>query len=205
MWPCRVYSAPIEGGSRNGIYGWFGPLPEPQMAQHVLDGMLAVAVPVNPVAASDRVMSTFRSADLCAGVTSRAGSTLISQDGDIVVVLSEITPIGDAAASVPPNMQLKRTQLRWFFKRALADFLPRGIIGKRKQGFGLPVGLWMADYAPLRELTHESIRVLKRRGVVRPDYIDRVERKHAGEHASYYGVMLWVLVMLEQWMRTYRA
>ena len=111
----------------------------------------------------------------------------------------------DFAASVPPNMQLKRTQLRWFFKRALADFLPPEIVGKRKQGFGLPVGLWMVDYAPLRELTHESIAALKRRDIVRPDYIDWVERKHAGEHASYYGVMLWVLVMLEQWMQTHGA
>ena len=111
----------------------------------------------------------------------------------------------DFAASVPANMQLRRTHLRWFFKQALADFLPAEIIGKRKQGFGLPVGLWMADYAPLRELTHESIAALKRRGFIRPDYIDWVERKHASEHASYYGVMLWVLVMLEQWMQAHGA
>ena len=86
----------------------------------------------------------------------------------------------DFAASIPPNMQLKRTQLRWFFKQALAEFLPPEIIGKRKQGFGLPVGLWMADYAPPRERTHESIPALKRRGIVRPDYIDWVERKQPG-------------------------
>ncbi|MCG6941998.1 MAG: asparagine synthase, partial [Thiohalocapsa sp.] len=35
------------------------------------------------------------------------------------------------AASVPPGMQLKRTQLRWFFKQALKDFLPAEIIAKR--------------------------------------------------------------------------
>jgi asparagine synthase (glutamine-hydrolysing) len=109
------------------------------------------------------------------------------------------------AASVPPSMHLKRTRLRWFFKQALADFLPSEIVRKRKQGFGLPVGLWMVDYPPLRELTHESIAALKRRDIVRPDYIDWVERKHASEHASYYGVMLWVLVMLEQWMQTHDA
>jgi len=106
----------------------------------------------------------------------------------------------ELAASVPPHLQLKRTRLRWFFKRALRDFLPPEIIGKRKQGFGLPVGLWMAEYAPLRELTRDSLAALKRRGIVRGDYIDWVERQHADEHASYYGVMLWVLVMLEQWL-----
>ena len=31
--------------------------------------------------------------------------------------------------------------------------------------------------------------------------LDWLEEKHRGEHASYYGVMLWVLVMLEQWLQ----
>jgi asparagine synthase (glutamine-hydrolysing) len=106
------------------------------------------------------------------------------------------------AASVPPTMQLKHTRLRWFFKKALADFLPGEIVRKRKQGFGLPVGLWMVDYAPLREMAHDSLATLKRRGVVRPSYIDWIEEKHMSEHASYYGVMLWILVMLEQWLQT---
>jgi asparagine synthase (glutamine-hydrolysing) len=107
------------------------------------------------------------------------------------------------AASVPPQMQLRRTRLRWFFKQALADFLPAEIIAKRKQGFGLPVGLWMVEYAPLRELTHASIAALKQRGIVRSEYIDWIEHRHASEHASYYGVMLWILVMLEQWLQSH--
>jgi asparagine synthase (glutamine-hydrolysing) len=105
------------------------------------------------------------------------------------------------AASVPPRMQLKQTRLRWFFKQALRDFLPPEIIGKRKQGFGLPVGLWMNEDAALRELTHDSLAGLKQRGIVRADYVDWLLQKHASEHASYYGVMLWVLVMLEQWLQ----
>jgi asparagine synthase (glutamine-hydrolysing) len=107
------------------------------------------------------------------------------------------------AASVPPNMQLRRTRLRWFFKRALRDFLPAEIIGKRKHGFGLPVGLWMRDYSPLGELTRDSIASLRQRGIVRAEYIDWVQQQHAGAHASYYGVMLWILVMLEQWLASH--
>jgi len=109
------------------------------------------------------------------------------------------------AASVPPRMQLRGSQLRWFFKRALADFLPKAIIDKRKQGFGLPVGLWMAEHARLRELTEESIAALKQRGIVRPTYIDWIQERHRDEHASYYGVMLWLLVMLEQWLQQHGA
>jgi asparagine synthase (glutamine-hydrolysing) len=105
------------------------------------------------------------------------------------------------AAGVPPELQLRRNQLRYFFKKALADFLPAEIIEKEKHGFGLPVGLWMAEFEPLRELTRESLNAFRRRGILNPTYLDWLNEKHRNEHASYYGVMLWVLVMLEQWLQ----
>jgi len=105
------------------------------------------------------------------------------------------------AASVPPGLQLKNNRLRWFFKQALADFLPPQIITKKKHGFGLPVGLWMAQVAPLRTLTDASLKALIERGIVRSSYIDWLRAQHAGQHATYYGVMIWVLVMLEQWLQ----
>ena len=105
------------------------------------------------------------------------------------------------AAAVPPQMQVRRTELRWFFKRALADFLPREIIEKKKHGFGLPVGIWMAELAPLRELTESSLASLRGRGIVRASYLDWLAEQHRGAHASYYGVMLWVLLVLEQWLQ----
>jgi asparagine synthase (glutamine-hydrolysing) len=104
------------------------------------------------------------------------------------------------AARVPAGMQVKGGCLRWFFKRALDDFLPREIIQKTKHGFGLPVGIWMAEHAQLRDLTGDSIAALRRRNILAPGYIDWLQGQHASEHASYYGVMLWVMVMLEQWL-----
>lgn len=105
------------------------------------------------------------------------------------------------AAGVPPQLQLRRNELRYFFKRALADFLPAEIIDKKKHGFGLPVGLWMAEFEPLRELSRESLAAFRGRGILNPGYLDWLDRQHQSEHASYYGVMLWVLVMLEQWLQ----
>ena len=105
------------------------------------------------------------------------------------------------AARVPAEMQVKGGQLRWFFKRALDDFLPREIIQKTRQGFGLPVGIWMAEHTQLRDLTGDSIAGLRRRNILAPGYIDWLQAQHAGEHGSYYGVMLWVMVMLEQWLQ----
>lgn len=107
----------------------------------------------------------------------------------------------ELAASIPPRLQLRRTELRFFFKKALADFLPREILEKKKHGFGLPVGLWMAEFGPLRDLVRESLMAFRRRDILSPAYLDWLDEKHRSEHASYYGVMLWVLVMLEQWLQ----
>jgi asparagine synthase (glutamine-hydrolysing) len=36
---------------------------------------------------------------------------------------------------------------------------------------------------------------------VRPEYLHHLRNQHATGHASYYGVMIWVLVQLELWLQ----
>ena len=105
------------------------------------------------------------------------------------------------SAHLAPELKLKGTQLRYFFKKALRDFLPKEVIAKTKHGFGLPFGVWLEKYQPLRELAMDSLADLKGRGVVRPAFIDDLTTVLLASHPSYYGVMVWVLMMLEQWFK----
>jgi len=105
------------------------------------------------------------------------------------------------AAQLPPSLKVKGLKLRYFFKEALKDFLPHETLTKSKQGFGLPFGVWMQTYVPLQELTYDSLKSLRGRGYIRPEYIDTLIEQHRSGHASYYGVMIWVLMMLEQWLQ----
>jgi asparagine synthase (glutamine-hydrolysing) len=105
----------------------------------------------------------------------------------------------DFANRVPPALKLKGQTLRYFFKRASAGFLPPEILGKSKHGFGVPCGRWMRDEPPLRELAYDSLASLGRRGYMSPAFIERLKTLHQGEHVDYYGVMVWVLTMLELW------
>ena len=107
------------------------------------------------------------------------------------------------AARVPPRYQLKNKRLRWFFKHALEDFLPKEILVKKKHGFGLPVGIWMTEYPPLRSLVDESIEALQQRNIIRADYVEWLQEQHRSQHATYYGTMLWVMMMLEQWLQNH--
>jgi len=105
---------------------------------------------------------------------------------------------------LPPSYKVRGLKLRWFFKEALRDFLPPETITKSKHGFGLPFGLWLETHPALMELARESLTSLRRRAILRESWIDRLADLHRSEHATYYGVMIWVLMMLEQWFQTRR-
>jgi asparagine synthase (glutamine-hydrolysing) len=103
-----------------------------------------------------------------------------------------------------PDLKLKGLKLRWFFKHALRDFLPPEIITKSKHGFGLPFGIWLSRDKALNELAFASLESLKQRGIVRIDFIDQLRADLLADHATYYGELVWVLMMLEQWLQTHQ-
>lgn len=102
---------------------------------------------------------------------------------------------------LPAHYKLRGKTLRWFFKEALRGFLPDEIIAKKKHGFGLPFGVWMRRHDGLRALADDALRGLATRGVVRPDFLRSLIDERTAEHASYYGEMVWILMMLEHWLR----
>ena len=87
---------------------------------------------------------------------------------------------------------------------SLRDFLPAEIITKTKHGFGMPFGRWVQSSEPLRQLAFESLADLKQRRIVRAEFIDRLTDVHIKNHADYYGTLVWILMMLEQWLKQHR-
>ncbi|MGH8258901.1 MAG: asparagine synthetase B family protein, partial [Steroidobacteraceae bacterium] len=110
----------------------------------------------------------------------------------------------DVSVRVPPRLKMPGMKLRHFYKRAMHGFLPEEIIQKKKHGFGLPFGLWLAEHPALRDLIFDQLASLRSRRIVRAEFIDRLLRLHEDEDARYYGVFLWVLAMLEQWLQEHR-
>ncbi len=109
------------------------------------------------------------------------------------------------AERLDPKLKLKGFKLRWFFKQALRHFLPPEILTKSKHGFGLPFGIWLGRDAGLKALAFDSLDALKRRGIVSPTFIDRLRADLLADHATYYGELVWVLMMLEQWLHAHAA
>nr|HRM70266.1 asparagine synthase-related protein [Thauera phenylacetica] len=109
----------------------------------------------------------------------------------------------DFSTTLPPEWKLKRLTLRWFFKEALRGFLPDEIIAKKKHGFGLPFGVWACQHAGLKALAADALGSFRQRGIVRPGFIDELLSVHLPAHPGYYGEMVWILMMMEFWMRAH--
>ena len=109
------------------------------------------------------------------------------------------------SAALPPGLKLKGTRLRFFFKEALRGFLPDETISKAKHGFGLPFGPWLQSHQSPRQLALDSLADLKKRRIVRPEFIDELTSTHVESHAGYYGTMVWVLMLVEQWLKSRRV
>lgn len=101
---------------------------------------------------------------------------------------------------VPSGEKLTLGKLRKFYKEAFTGFLPAEVIGKPKHGFGVPVGIWLKEHAPLRDRMYQRLRSLGERDIVRRDFLDDLVRLQQTDHAVYYGALMWSLFMLEEWL-----
>jgi asparagine synthase (glutamine-hydrolysing) len=111
----------------------------------------------------------------------------------------------DFSLHLPVDYKLNGLKLRWFFKEALRGFLPDEIIVKKKQGFGLPFGVWLTRNDGLRKLARNSVMGLVDRGILRGEFVEQLFIKHLQEHPGYYGEMIWITMMLEQWLLHHRT
>lgn len=110
------------------------------------------------------------------------------------------SPMIDFSAGLPVDFKVRGRKIRYFFKEALQGFLPAEIINKQKHGFGLPFGDWVVSHNALRSLAFDSLGGLKSRRIIRADFIDDLRDHKISEHPNYYGGLVWLLMILEQWL-----
>ncbi len=106
------------------------------------------------------------------------------------------------AATLPPEWKLKGLKSKYILKETFKDFLPRGILTRRKQGFGIPLGKWFAGawLGYLKEVLLSE--KASKRGYFKMKNISRLINDHA-EGKADYGYCLWTLLMLELWHRVF--
>jgi len=106
------------------------------------------------------------------------------------------------AASLPSAFKIKNGRRKHILKEVAATLLPRDILERKKQGFGVPLGVWFRG--DLRELTHDLLLSprARQRGYFVPSTISRIVGEHMAGTRDH-GFRLWQLLMLEMWHRRF--
>ena len=106
------------------------------------------------------------------------------------------------AASLPGNLKVRGLVRKYLLKKVAQSLLPRKIVRRKKQGFPIPMALWLRNEA--RSFTRDilSSAGLRRRGLLNPHVVERLIREHEERKADHSG-LLWGLISLELWQRVF--
>ncbi|HSX24409.1 MAG TPA: asparagine synthase (glutamine-hydrolyzing) [Candidatus Andersenbacteria bacterium] len=108
----------------------------------------------------------------------------------------------EMAAQIPSNLKIKGFNNRkYILKSAFRNIIPNDILDRKKRGFSVPLSEWFQDNFLLfvsSILTSPSARI---REYVNHEYVRDILRIH--EHLGTQGRQLWILLMLELWLKHY--
>jgi asparagine synthase (glutamine-hydrolysing) len=111
-------------------------------------------------------------------------------------------PLVEFALGLPLRMKLRDNQRKYLLKRVASRFLPPALLTRKKQGFGVPLGVWFRGR--LRGAFQDVLLSprARQRGYFEPREIQRLlDEQLAGRRDHEF--RLWQLLMFELWHRTY--
>jgi asparagine synthase (glutamine-hydrolysing) len=107
------------------------------------------------------------------------------------------------ASSLPASLKIKNGRRKHILKEVAATLLPQEIVDRRKQGFGVPIGVWFRK-GGLRELFADTLlspRTMQR-GYFQPAFVRQLVNEHLAGTRDHT-LRLWQLVVFERWHRLY--
>jgi asparagine synthase (glutamine-hydrolysing) len=106
------------------------------------------------------------------------------------------------ASTLPASLKIKNGRRKHVLKEVAATLLPRDILNRKKQGFGVPLGTWFCGN--LRELFADTLLSPSslQRGYFQPAFVRRIVDEHLAGTRDHT-LRLWQLVVFEKWQQQY--
>src|SRR5688572_14390377 len=106
------------------------------------------------------------------------------------------------AASLPPSMKIQGARRKHLLKQLAFRLVPRALLDRPKQGFGVPIGDWFRG--PLRDVFGDILRspTTRQRGYFSNAFVDRLLDEHLTNKRDH-SLRLWQLLVFELWHRQY--
>jgi asparagine synthase (glutamine-hydrolysing) len=109
--------------------------------------------------------------------------------------------LAEFAATIPPDLRLRRGRTKHIFKRALEQTLPAEILHRPKRGFAVPLGSWFRGQLNsfLRDLLLSTR--CRERGILDTGHIAHLLDRH--DRGRELDLHLWTLISFELWCRRF--
>jgi asparagine synthase (glutamine-hydrolysing) len=106
------------------------------------------------------------------------------------------------AASLPPDLKLRRLTRKYLLKKVSAPLLPPEIVQRSKKGFPTPLSVWFRH--ELNGFVRDTLSpaTIQRRGLFDSRYIERLLAEHTAGRADH-GSLIWSLVSVELWYQLF--
>ena len=106
------------------------------------------------------------------------------------------------ASMLPSDLKIKGGRRKHILKEVAATLLPRDLVDRPKQGFGVPLGVWFRGN--LRELFTDTLLsgAALTRGYFQPAFVRRLVDEHVSGKRDHT-LRLWQLVVFERWHQQY--
>jgi asparagine synthase (glutamine-hydrolysing) len=104
----------------------------------------------------------------------------------------------ELAFSIPQSMKLRDGQSKWALRQVLYKHVPRSLVDRPKQGFGVPLGQWLRG--PLREWaeSHIAPTALNKYAPFNAQAVHGLWSAHVSG-AKDHSPALWNLLMFQAW------
>jgi asparagine synthase (glutamine-hydrolysing) len=111
-------------------------------------------------------------------------------------------PLVEFAMGLPLAAKLRDGERKFLLRRVAARLVPPAILARRKQGFGVPLGMWFRG--TLRDSFSDVLTSprTRQRGYFEPREVQRLLDEHLGGVRDHE-LRLWQLLMFELWHRAY--
>jgi len=110
--------------------------------------------------------------------------------------------IVEFAWRLPMELRLAGGQPKGLLRRVLADYVPRSLFERPKQGFEIPIADWLRG--DLREWAEDLLdeTTLRADGLFDPKPIRRRWQEHQSGHRNWQ-YLLWNILMFQEWKRAW--
>jgi asparagine synthase (glutamine-hydrolysing) len=108
--------------------------------------------------------------------------------------------VASYAMQMPDSYKIHAGQTKSLLRFLGHRYLPSNIINREKQGFTVPLDLWLGESLkkPVQDLLTD--RSIKERGLLNKKYIESMLLAHYSGKTNH-SKQIWVLLMLELWLQ----